>query len=462
MPEDLAQLDATAQAELVRTGEATPAELAEAAIARIEATNGEINAVIHPLFEEGLEAARGDLPDGPFKGVPFLLKDLGAAFAGQPLHQVGVQPLLQHAKADAASDVRPESAPHARGHVTPEREAPATQHGIAARAVCDGGAGFGDPLPHVVFTGGDPLRRPDLEELVMGATERGIGASLAPAVTPDLTRERLASLKAAGIQTISLSLDGSSPELHDGLLAGGVGGQVVPAQALDGEDTAVAEEFGGRVQGVFAAVVADPVDAEPGAAGRAAGRLGVEAAVGGVVVLGRAPLAHRERRHRGQRPVVRHVTDDGEPGAAVGAVDERVLVAPVGRVGQLAQAVRAGRGVRRDQGAAQPGLAFAGRDDKGCGTGRAKSPGGDPLDPGQRGRLEFQPAQELGHRGFRPLDLDEHAVEVVADQPGQPQAGGERVDERAEADALHYPLDLDRRPDRVHVTSLGPDRSPAI
>jgi len=78
--------DATAEAELVRRGEATPAELAEAAIARIEASNEEINAVIHPLFEEGLETARGPIPDGPFKGVPFLLKDLGAAFAGQPLH----------------------------------------------------------------------------------------------------------------------------------------------------------------------------------------------------------------------------------------------------------------------------------------------------------------------------------------------------------------------------------------
>ncbi len=78
--------DATAEAELVRKGEATAAELVEAAIARIEASNPEINAVIHPLFEEGLEAARGELPDGPFKGVPFLLKDLGAAFAGQPMH----------------------------------------------------------------------------------------------------------------------------------------------------------------------------------------------------------------------------------------------------------------------------------------------------------------------------------------------------------------------------------------
>jgi amidase len=86
MSDELARLDATAQAELVRGGKMTSAELVEAAIAQIEATDDEINAVIHPLFEEGLEAARGELPDGPFKGVPFLLKDLGAAFAGQPLH----------------------------------------------------------------------------------------------------------------------------------------------------------------------------------------------------------------------------------------------------------------------------------------------------------------------------------------------------------------------------------------
>jgi len=90
MSEDLARLDATAQADLVRRGEASPAELVDAAIERIEAANGEINAVIHKLYDEGREAAAGELPDGPFKGVPFLLKDLGAAFAGQPLH-MGMQ-----------------------------------------------------------------------------------------------------------------------------------------------------------------------------------------------------------------------------------------------------------------------------------------------------------------------------------------------------------------------------------
>ena len=86
MNDQLARLDATAQAELVRSGKASPLELVDAAIERIEALNPELNAVIHPLFDQGREAASGELPDGPFKGVPFLLKDLGAAFAGDPLH----------------------------------------------------------------------------------------------------------------------------------------------------------------------------------------------------------------------------------------------------------------------------------------------------------------------------------------------------------------------------------------
>ena len=89
---DLARLDATAQAELVRSGEASPVELVEAAIGRVERLNPELNAVIHPLFEEGRADASNSLPDGPFKGVPFLYKDIGAALAGQPLH-MGMQVL---------------------------------------------------------------------------------------------------------------------------------------------------------------------------------------------------------------------------------------------------------------------------------------------------------------------------------------------------------------------------------
>jgi amidase len=84
---DLAWLDATAQAELVRNGEVSPLELIEAAIARIEKVDPELNAVIHHRFDKAIaEAKAGDLPDGPFRGVPFLVKDLYAGSAGDPMH----------------------------------------------------------------------------------------------------------------------------------------------------------------------------------------------------------------------------------------------------------------------------------------------------------------------------------------------------------------------------------------
>jgi amidase len=84
---DLSRLDATAQAELVRSGEASPAELVDTAIARIEERNPELNAVIHPLFEKARAAAAGELPDGPFRGVPMLVKDLSCYTAGDPVHE---------------------------------------------------------------------------------------------------------------------------------------------------------------------------------------------------------------------------------------------------------------------------------------------------------------------------------------------------------------------------------------
>jgi amidase len=80
-------LDATTQAELVRSGAASPLELVDDAINRIEKLDGELNAVIHPLFEKAREQARGPLPDGPFTGVPLVLKDLFAAIEGDPLHE---------------------------------------------------------------------------------------------------------------------------------------------------------------------------------------------------------------------------------------------------------------------------------------------------------------------------------------------------------------------------------------
>jgi len=79
--------DATSQAEAVRSGEVKPIELVEAAIARSERINPTLNAVIHEHFERARDEAQGELPDGPFRGVPFLLKDLaGGHRAGDPIH----------------------------------------------------------------------------------------------------------------------------------------------------------------------------------------------------------------------------------------------------------------------------------------------------------------------------------------------------------------------------------------
>jgi amidase len=98
--DELAHMDAWAQADLVRRGEASPAELVDAAIARIESLDPAINAVIHRRFDAARAEAAGDLPDGRLRGVPFLLKDLGVHSAGDPYH-AGSMFLRRH---DVTSD----------------------------------------------------------------------------------------------------------------------------------------------------------------------------------------------------------------------------------------------------------------------------------------------------------------------------------------------------------------------
>jgi amidase len=84
--DDLARLDATAQAELVARGQASPLELVEAAIERIERLNPKLNAVIYERFEEARTKAAGprSILPAPFRGVPFLMKDLIQTVEGQP------------------------------------------------------------------------------------------------------------------------------------------------------------------------------------------------------------------------------------------------------------------------------------------------------------------------------------------------------------------------------------------
>lgn len=76
-------------------------------------------------------------------------------------------------------------------------------------------AAFGDPLPHLVLTGGDPLERADLFDLIDAANALGISVSITPAATEKLTRAVMGELKAHGIQCLGLSLDGSDAARHE-------------------------------------------------------------------------------------------------------------------------------------------------------------------------------------------------------------------------------------------------------
>jgi AdoMet-dependent heme synthase len=74
---------------------------------------------------------------------------------------------------------------------------------------------FGDPLPHLILTGGDPLSRSDIYPLIDYANGLGLEVSITPSATPLLTNEAISKLKTHGIQSMGLSLDGSCAEKHD-------------------------------------------------------------------------------------------------------------------------------------------------------------------------------------------------------------------------------------------------------
>jgi radical SAM protein len=70
-------------------------------------------------------------------------------------------------------------------------------------------------VPIFVFTGGDPLKRPDLYELIRYAAEKGVKVAVTPSATPLLTRDAVFKMKEAGVVRLGISLDGSTPEIHD-------------------------------------------------------------------------------------------------------------------------------------------------------------------------------------------------------------------------------------------------------
>lgn len=83
------------------------------------------------------------------------------------------------------------------------------------RAVIDELARFGRPI--LVLTGGDPLTRPDLEELASHATGAGLRVALTPSATPRVTEDRIHSLRSAGVRRVAVSLDGATAVTHDGI-----------------------------------------------------------------------------------------------------------------------------------------------------------------------------------------------------------------------------------------------------
>jgi amidase len=82
---DYSSYDGLALAEMVRNRDVSPRELVAAAIERIEALNPQLNAVVHKMFDSALRQADGATGDGPFHGVPFMLKDLLSWYAGEPI-----------------------------------------------------------------------------------------------------------------------------------------------------------------------------------------------------------------------------------------------------------------------------------------------------------------------------------------------------------------------------------------
>ena len=83
---ELSRLDSYGLAEVIRSGDISPVEAVQASVDRIEKLDGELNAVVTERFERALDDAAGDIPDGPFKGVPFILKDLWTSSADEPMH----------------------------------------------------------------------------------------------------------------------------------------------------------------------------------------------------------------------------------------------------------------------------------------------------------------------------------------------------------------------------------------
>jgi hypothetical protein len=204
-------------------------------------------------------------------------------------------------------------------------------------------------------------------------------------------------------------------------LVGRVAGQVVAPEPLDGQDPPVPEVGRRGHEGVLPLgphLARRGLQRDVRPAHRAGVGLGVEAAVGRVLVLPPAVGTHGEGGHGGGRPVVGDGPDDRVAGPAVRAVDERVAEPAVGGVVELPPAVVARGHIHADRhrrGARHPAV----HDAEGAGVAtRRPARHVHRGDRGERGRLVHEPAAELVERGGVALDLGQHAEAVVGHLPG--------------------------------------------
>ncbi|MGV9559034.1 TIGR04053 family radical SAM/SPASM domain-containing protein [Streptomyces sp. NPDC003522] len=126
-------------------------------------------------------------------------------------HDVGERPFIVIWESTRAC---PLACLHCRAEAVPDRD-PRELDTAAAKDLLGQVAAFGQPAPLFVITGGDPFQRPDLNELVAHGREIGVRVAVSPSGTPTLTAQRLRDLHTAGAVGLSLSLDGSTAEVHD-------------------------------------------------------------------------------------------------------------------------------------------------------------------------------------------------------------------------------------------------------
>jgi AdoMet-dependent heme synthase len=137
------------------------------------------------------------------------------AHVGRSVHDFSRNPLLVYWEMTQACGL---ACKHCRAEAMPNPN-PLELNTEESKRLLNQLIAFGDPLPHLILTGGDPLRRQDIYSLIDYATGLGLEVSVTPSATPELTNEAISRLKAHGIQSLGLSLDGSCAQKHDAIRA---------------------------------------------------------------------------------------------------------------------------------------------------------------------------------------------------------------------------------------------------